>query len=133
MKHYETTERTPALRLRSESFDDNPNTWLYLEERSNDEWVRIGSLELGYGPTNPRGILDDSPVEEWSFTRFHANGDRVAVSRRLTLDVETDKVTVTLEETRKEKLGFGRREEHTWEEQDSWEFEAPQLAANTGR
>lgn len=124
-KHFETSERWPALRVREQSYPDVPNCFVVVEERGDDGWYRIGSVELTHAGVDARGLCSNPVIDEWHYTRYHANGDRVRVGRRLLAGETADSFQFTFEEDREEVLGFGDREEHGWQRQDSWRFDCP--------
>jgi len=124
-KHFESSERTKPLRLRERTYSGSPRRFVLLEERDTGGWYRVGSVELGYGPTDVRGRFSDVIIAEWSNTEFHANGDRVRVGRRLRKQLAVDPLEIVLEEQREEVLGFGDRDEHDWQPVDLWRFEGP--------
>lgn len=124
-KVFETKERTTPLRIRVRTWDDTPNRFVMVEEKRHNEWSRTGSVELGYGPIDSRGVCDANQLAQWSHTRFHATGDRVRVDRRLRVDERPNEgYAIFLEERRKQTLGDGL-EEHDWKPVDEWMFEVP--------
>ncbi len=124
-KCFETSERGPSLRLRERTYPDTERVFVLLEERRDDGWVRVGSVEIGWGPVDARGHFAQKIIDEWSHTEYHANGDRVHVGRRLRKQFDLNTLEVVLEEQREEVLGFGHREEHDWRPVDLWRFEGP--------
>jgi len=125
-KYFETSERSPSLRLRERTYRDSDHRFVFLEERRRDGWARVGSFDLGRGPADARGICTDAVLDEWHHTQYHANGDRVRVRRRLRKQFDLDNLEIILEEEREEVLGFGDREEHDWRPVDLWRFESPE-------
>jgi hypothetical protein len=124
-KHFETSERSPSLRLRDRTYSESKHRFVFLEERRRDGWARVGSVDLGWGPADTRGVCTDAILDEWDYTEFHANGDRVRVGRRLRKQFDLNNLEIVLEEERDEVLGFGDREEHDWRPVDLWRFEGP--------
>lgn len=127
---FHTDERSPPLRVRERHWEDSPNLFVTVEERRDGEWCRVGSVELGHGPIDRRGVCVDDVVAEWAFMRHHACGDRVKVSRRLSIDDrDHGRLTLEVEEKRRQVLGpDGRREEHDWLQQRATVLEAPAVA-----
>jgi len=127
---YHTDERSPPLRVRTRTWEDSPNLFITVEERRDGEWCRVGSVELGIGPIDRRGVCVDDVVAEWAYLRHHACGDRVKVSRRLRLrHTDYRQLTLEVEEKRRQVLGpDGRREEHDWLQQRATVLEAPAVA-----
>jgi len=124
---YRTDERSPPLRIRTTTWEDSPNLFVIAEERRDREWCRIGSVEVGKGRVDRRGRCADDVVAEWSYMRCYAAGDRVKVSRRLSIDERSHgRLTLEVEEQRRQVLGpDGRREEHEWLQQRVIDLEAP--------
>ena len=126
-KCYPTKERTPPLRIRVRTWEDSPNRFVMVEERRDDGWCRVGSVELSHGPIDARGACARDEIANWGHTRFHAAGDRVVVHRRLVADERPNEgYAVELEERREQVLGSGR-DEHDWKTVDEWLFEVPVL------
>jgi len=124
-KHFESSERCPPLRLRERNYEGSPRTFVFLEEKDVGGWYRVGSAELGYGPTDTRGLLSEYVIAEWEHTEYHGNGDRVRVGRRLCRGFDLNSLEIVLEEEREQVLGFGDREEHDWLPVDLFRFEGP--------
>jgi hypothetical protein len=127
---YHTAERSPPLRVRTRTWADSPNLFVLVEECRGGEWCRVGSIDLGHGPIDRRGVAVDDVIDEWAFMRFHASGDRVKVSRRLRLrHSDRRELTLEVEEKRRQVLGpDGRREEHDWLQQRATVLTAPAVA-----
>lgn len=123
-KHFETSERSRSLRLRERRYPDSAHCFVLLEERREDGWARVGSVELGYGPSDARGRFAQEIIAEWHHTEYHGGG-RVRVGRRLRKQFDLNTLEVVLEEDREEVLGFGDYEEHDWRPVDLWRFDGP--------
>jgi len=124
-KHFETSERSRRLRLRERTYHGSDYVYILLEERREDGWTCVGSVELGYGPIDARGRFEQEIIAEWNHTQFHAAGDRVRVGRRLRTQFDSDGLEIVLEEDREQVLGFNDRTEHDWQPKDEWRFERP--------
>lgn len=122
--HFETDECRPPVRVRSRTWADSPNTLIVVEERRDLTWSRTGSVELGLGPVDARGVCADGQIAEWSHTHYHASGDRVRVDRRLVIDDAVGEYCIRLDERRRQVLGRGRGE-HGWETRREWTWEEP--------
>lgn len=95
---------------------------VYVRERGASGWETVGVIECHPAiPTDYRGVCEPhGTITSWSYTRFHANGDRVKVSHRLRSTPIDDGVVIRHEVKRRETLGFGDREEHDWRERERW-------------
>ncbi len=123
-KHFESSERSRSLRLRERTYPDTERVFVLLEERQEDGWTQVGSIELGYGPTDARGRCEQEIVAEWYHTEYHG-GERIRVGRRLRKQFDLTALEIVLEEERQVVLGFGRHDEHDWQPVDLWRFEGP--------
>jgi len=124
-KCFETSECRPPIRLRQRSYHGSPRTFVLLEEKEIEGWYRVGSAELGYGPTDTRGRLSEQIIAEWGHTEYHANGDRIRLGRRLRRQFDLHSLEVVLEEEREQILGSGDREEHDWQPVELFRFDGP--------
>lgn len=121
-KLWEAGNDGPDIRLETERVGGYQ--YVYLKRRDGGGWETTGSADLHVAvPIERRGDLADSVAADWARTRYHANGDRVKVSRRLVVE-DTGEVAleIALEEHRDEVLGFGNRDEHDWQPTRRWEI-----------
>lgn len=124
---FRATNRSPSLRVLQVEHDGNPNRWMRVQEKSGGDWSPIGSIELGYGPPDIRGVCEDSQIGPWSYLRSFANGDQVKVERRLLGEQTPGGYAFSLEEKRTAIRGGDTRDTYEWTEIESWEVEAPDL------
>jgi len=121
-KLFEPDGNGPAERLVVVAYPDAEKADLYHERNTDDGWAQAGLLELHHGPRTPRGTFTgDAPVMLWSWTHFHAAGDRTRHDHRVRLVRYARDVELVHEERTEQVLGpADRRNTHDWRERDRW-------------
>ena len=125
-KLFEADNNGPDVRLRAVAHEGNPVQYLTIEERAGGEWAAFGTVELhpNVEPLCYGAFTDDEPLVTWSWTHYHANGDRTRNDHRLTYELTDDAVEARHERRREKVLGFGNRDEYDWRAVEGWRVTA---------